>query len=403
MDRDASRARAEELAEKLLGKSQPSGDMAVLRAITEGAFVGQRADDESRTPIRKTRKVVDDDDSSEEETLDEEDDDTEAEGQDGDADTEEDTDDQDDETDDEEVDDEDDEEESDDESEDDELETVEYDDDDLIDVNVDGETQRVSLRDLKRRYAGNGAIEKRLQEATETRKAAQAERAAFLKEATEHHQKLVETVTALDSSLFAPLVAKPDANLRLSNPTQYAYQKDLYDEDVDRIEKLREKFAGFFQQQNQKLTQMQNENRAEQARMLVDKLPALKNPKLAPKVQKSIMDAAAFYGFSPQDVAAASDHRLFLMARDAGLWRRMQELKENGGTKKVPLNGGAKRRKVMKAGGAVSQNAGKAKVTREKAAIVKQARSGKVGDIANMLLANATIKGTKNGRSRKNT
>jgi len=98
---------------------------------------------------------------------------------------------------------------------------IELDDSAKFRVTVDGEEEVVSLADLKRRYAGEGAIEKRLQQATEARKVT-LEQARSNRDFT---QKLVSTFGEL---LLTPEVPKPDPQLLNDDFQEYVRQDALH-------------------------------------------------------------------------------------------------------------------------------------------------------------------------------
>lgn len=397
-DAVASRARAEALANKLLGES---GAHMATDAIVANAKTGTRDADGNvisvddapfggakPRPVAKAKRPepVEDDDENlvEEFEHDEVEDDDEEDVDDEAPDTEEE---------------EGGDEEDTDESDEDEYEEIPYDDDDEFDVTVDGETRSVSLRELKNRYSLSGATEKRLQEATEARKAAAAERQEFLNEAETYRTNLVQTLQQLDSVLFQPLVEPPDPAMRSSNINRYLQLKDYYDEDQKRINAARQTMTQFFDQQKAANEQAQQAYRAQQTQLLVEKLPELRDPKKGPKVQQEIMDAAAYYGFTPKQVQQVNDHALFLMARDAARWLNLQKMKQNGGGK-VSTPEGAKRRK-MRSGGPVAQKAQAVKNAKQQRALETQARAtGREGDVANFLASKATkVRRNKIGRS----
>lgn len=384
--------RAQALADRLMGKR--TADAEAIDVVAKGARIGQRdaegraipEDDEEEQP-RRREPARSDDDVDEDlnvENEEEEDDDEEL-GRDE-SPTEE-TEDEEDETEDDEQDD------------GEEYEEVAYDDQDEIEVVVDGETRVATLRDLKKAFSGEGAIEKRLHEATEERKAARAERAAVQVEVQEHRANLLRTIQQLDQALFQPLVNKPDAKLRQTNINSYLMQKDAYDEDQERIRKSRENLTAFFGQEQQKMTKARDEFRANEMELLVEKMPELRDDVKGPKVYNDIMEAAAHYGFTMEQVASIDHHGAFLMARDAARWLNMQKLKANGGPAREKLV----RKRRLKAGGATSSKIKSVRSQREQQVATKRAQqTGRVDDVAAMLVSKAKVRGKPNGRRSPN-
>lgn len=409
MGKDAPDARAKALADKLNGKSP---DAAVIDMLAGNVTVGDRDEEgkpkgdrslrataESRANTARlatqSSDVSDDDDVEddyEEDVTDEEGGDDEEDGYETDA---------------EEAGDEaeDDEEDDDEEDSDEEegYEEVAYSDDDEIDVKVDGEVRSVSLRDLKRAYSLSGATEKRLAEATQLRNAAQKEREAATTEIQEHRVKMLQTIQQLDSVLFQPLVNEPDPKLRSTNMNLYLQQKDAWEEDQKRIVASREQLTKFLGQEAQKVVQTRAEFRQAQQAILAEKMPELLDPEKSPKLQKDILDAAVFYGFTPEQVSQVDHHGLFLMARDAARWLNMQRFKKNGSLPHDGEKTTLKRRKHLKSGGAQAVKTSLVKAQRQQAAITNKAKkSGSVNDVTDLLVSKARTRNTRNGRRGQN-
>ena len=395
MGNDAPDARAKALADKILGK--PPSESDITAALMGNVSVGKRDEDgrpvgdkvsldefrDGQKPKRRARSKQEEDDTDEggdddlDDDLEEEEEDDDEEGSELDADDE----DADDEPDDDEEDDE--------ENDGEDTEEVAYSDDDELDVTVDGETQAVSLRELKRVYSLRGATEKRLKEATDLRTAAQAERETAASELQGQRANMLRTIQQLDEVLFAPLVSEPDPKLRVKNMNEYLLQKDAWEEDQKRIKEGRDELTKFMAEENGKLVENRQKFRTAQQALLVEKLPELRDPQVAPKVQADIMMAAAHYGFTPEMVAQVDHHGLFLMARDAARWLNMQKIKKNG---KLPHSGETtvlKRKRHLK-GGSTSRKLSLVKTQKEQQVATKRAQAtGRVDDVANMLISKA--------------
>lgn len=402
MGTDAPDARAQALADKLSGK--PPSDDTVMSALMGNVSVGKRDEDgkptgkrtkleefseDEKPKRRRARAQQEDDDTDPDEGGDDEELDDDLEEEDDDEDGDEiDADDADDDADDDEEDDEDDGE---------DIEEVAYSDDDELDVAVDGETHTVSLRELKRVYSLQGATEKRLKEATDERTAAQADRAKAADELQGQRANMLRTIQQLDEVLFMPLVSEPDPKLRTKNMQEYLLQKDAWEEDQKRIKAGREELTKFLGEEQKKMGEARQTFRNQQHTLLIEKMPELRDPQLAPRVQADIMSAAAHYGFTPDMVAQVDHHGLFLMARDAARWLNMQKLKKNG---KLPHGGETqklKRKRHLKAGGPTSRKLSLVKTQKEQQVATKKAQAtGRVDDVANMLISKArTVRRTR--------
>lgn len=268
-----------------------------------------------------------------------------------------------------------------------EPDTLEVNDEDLIEVKIDGKVELKTLGELKAAISGAGAVDKRLQEATEARNAVQTERSEWLKEAHEAQAVVGKVIQTVADRLFSGTVAKPDEALRVSNPQAYLLQKEAWTEDVNRVNVGRQQLGALFKQHQDAIDHQKVTFRQEQAMMLGDKLPELRDEKTGPKLQEAMVkNAMTTYGLSPQEIAAQSDHRLFMMALDAYKYR--QSLL--GG--KTVVDDIKKDIKVRKPRTLRSGNLNGAKRKARQSASTRKAvvdtarKSGKVGDIAATIL-----------------
>lgn len=278
---------------------------------------------------------------------------------------------------------------SDDDDDTDEKPVLDINEDDIIEVMIDGKLEHRTIGEAMKALSGEGAIEKRLTEATEERKAAQAERTEWARQREVQTQSLINAFNALGGVVFEPRVSPPDENLRQTNPQKYLIQQGDYEKEARRLETLQQQVGQLFQGIQQEILDGEKEFRKAQQKLLSEKLPVLQDPKMGKARQKMIIDAAQHYGFTPQEINIASDHRLFLMAHDAALYRASQQKKDAKG-KEVKIVSGKQPRKVPRT--LRSGNVSKAKtraMTQQKqvqALKAKAAKSGKVDDIAAFIM-----------------
>lgn len=258
---------------------------------------------------------------------------------------------------------------------------IELADDALLSVMVDGEAVEVTLADLKRAYSGEGAISKRLQEATEAKKAVEAERQVVKQELEAGREKLVQAFRAFDAMMFQPRVKKPDAALQQRDPTAYLMQMEAYREDQNSIQARRSQVQQAMQQYEAKQAEDLQKLRTYHAEKLVEALPDLRDPQKGPELSKAIIETAQHYGFQQSEIAAAFDHRIFQMAADAAAYRKLISAQ-----KIAPKQAQAKTR-VLAPGTARAQQ--QTATARQAAASFNRARkTGKVEDVAKTLILN---------------
>lgn len=255
-------------------------------------------------------------------------------------------------------------------------------DEDLIRVKIDGKWEVRTIADAKKALSGEGAIEKRLKEVTDKRNEVTRTLQKSHEDAATQVNILRTAVNHMGDALFKPMMNPPDENLLNTNPTLYQKQELAYRKELSRVNGLRQQFGQVFQVLNTKLQEDQKEIRNREKQTLADKLPVLTDPEMGPKRRKAIIDAATHYGFSAEEIGLASDHRLFLMAHDAAMYRLSQKKANVKELKEAKPN----KPRVLRSGHTTAKM--KAQQTQKQRDTIKQRakQTGSVDDVALMLL-----------------
>lgn len=255
-------------------------------------------------------------------------------------------------------------------------------DDPVFEVKVDGKMQQVTLSQLRKAYAGEGAIEARLQQASEARKAAEAEAQQYVQYAQAAAARLKQVYEHYNEALFAPRVQPPDPQMRETDPIGYLQQQEDFRADQDR---LRQEQA-YMQQTLQMASQLHQQKLDGELRAeyeaLTQKMPALRKPATAKAFKQAIGEAAKAYGFSPEEVSQVTDHRLLVMAAEAAAYRATKAKAKKSEVRRevsppLPTQGS------RKANGNAQKSA---KLKQRKAAYDKARATGSVDDVANWLI-----------------
>ncbi len=239
-------------------------------------------------------------------------------------------------------------------------------DDQMISVTVDGDEQSVPLGELKRRYSGEGAIEKRLQEATELRN-------ADLQAGQKNREQWTQLYGMLSQELFKPTIPKPEASLYATDPTRFEALAKLHNDEEQAIQMKRQQIGSAMEHMKKQEDDAKLKYRTDQAARLREVLPILSHPQRGTEVQRAIVNnAIATYGYSAQDVAEASDSRLFHMAHDAMMWRQSQS------------KGKIRKAKTVERTTRAAAKATKPTITRSQNAtkLAKARKTGEMDDIA---------------------
>lgn len=260
------------------------------------------------------------------------------------------------------------------------FETFQLTDDTLIPVTVDGEGREVTLADLKRAYSGEGAIEKRLQVATETKKQAESLKVQVEQELNSGRQNLVKAFTAFESLMFQSQVPQPNPALQQTNPTQYLIQLENWRAEQGELQEKRSKVqqavALFQQQEAEQLNQM----KANAAHRLVEAMPVLRDPVKGPEIQRMMVDAARAYQFNDAELSEIVDHRLYLVLADAAAYRQLKAKGQAAPQKQT------KATVTMRPGTSKTVAAASSIARNQKAALETARKSGRVEDIAATML-----------------
>lgn len=119
------------------------------------------------------------------------------------------------------------------------------------------------------------------------------------------------------SKLFqpqAPNVAMLDPNNPSYDPDAYRAAYQAFEQSKKAVEQIRTEYETASKEQKEQQAVLLKAHLAKEAAALYKAWPEAKNPELAKKVRE---DVKRHYGFSEQEIEATTDHRMFLVLRDA--------------------------------------------------------------------------------------
>ena len=232
----------------------------------------------------------------------------------------------------------------------------------LYTVKINGVESQVPLDDLVAGYQKSGNYDQKMAELQQHREADAARVAEFEQERQQLQDRLAR-VAFME-------VQEPDWKALAEDDPIGAFQAKLkWDQEQAEVKAERERI----EQQHAASIQQQRE----QASRQLLKAANIKTKEEWESFQSEVVEGAAAYGFSREEVDSAMDHRILMLARDAAKYRKMVASKP--GAKIVP-----KRPTAMKPGAANS--AGQVKAEKAKAAEVKLKQTGDVDALADWLL-----------------
>lgn len=266
------------------------------------------------------------------------------------------------------------------------VEYLDIEDDVLVPVTIDGEEREVTLGELKQALSGEGAIEKRLQEATETRKEAVAASTQVLEVLAANETMLSQALSSLDDSVFAGVIPQPDANTRASNPELYLRHLDAYNEDQARIKAAKDTV----QKMVNDLSEQRKARLEQYAKvswpMIVKEIPELGDKAKQQKMFNDLTLTAKAYGYTDEEISSALDPRMFMLVRDAMRYRAMTDPKRER-TNVTDLNGQPQKRiRRLRGGGTSAKTVAKQRDQNRAKAVEQAKKTGKAADVARTLI-----------------
>lgn len=208
------------------------------------------------------------------------------------------------------------------------IETSEYDPEWFnslkVPVKVDGKEDEATLTDLVNSYQIQQAAEHRLEEAKNKAKSITQEMAEKSEALNVQFSTVAELINNAEELLESDFKNVNWQDLRSRDPAEYAAKKRDFDDRRANIERIKngagEQYQQHLNQQNSEMqAQYQTYLQQERAK-LEEALPEWKDPEKASVEKSKIADYLYKQGFSKDDVQAASDHRLIVMARKAMLY-----------------------------------------------------------------------------------
>ena len=229
-------------------------------------------------------------------------------------------------------------------------------------VKVDGEEVEVTLDQLKQGYSGQKYVQKGMQQAAEARKQAEEVYQTLAQERI----NLANLVQQLQTGGITPPV-EPRREHYPDDPIGFMEANLDYQEQAKKWNLVQQQIAANSQAEAQAL----EVHAQQEARILMEQIPELRDADKAAQFKNDIVNAATqYYGYPEEMLGQITSHRDLLVLRDAMLYRKMMA---NGDKVQSKAK---KARKVIKPG--VKPVSTKQDVTRKQRAQLK--KTGSVED-----------------------
>lgn len=190
-----------------------------------------------------------------------------------------------------------------------------------FEVETKGGKKRVKLSELLESPMFKADYTQKTMAVAEERKAVEAEKAEI--------SSLKEQLAEALQQWAVPVEQEPNWTelAQKLDPRQYNAARAQWDERKTIAERARNAFQTMQKAQRDKLI-------AEEQSRLLDAVPEWRDPVAFEAAAKEMVEVGKAYGFPPEELAGATDHRVFLVLRDAAAYRKLKAAKPEV-TKKV--------------------------------------------------------------------
>jgi hypothetical protein len=240
----------------------------------------------------------------------------------------------------------------------------------VFEVKVDGEIRQMTLEELKRSAAGQGYIQKRMQEVAAEKKQVEAIQAQ-LREREQHVLALAEQ---FQSGQIAAPPQPPNPDLAQKDPVGYIRAQAKYQSELGEYQSQQARLQAIMAQQAQEAEAQRAAELTANAERLKEAIPDFADPQKAEAIKSSLIRTGRDYGYSDEELLSVTDARAVQVLHDAAQWRKLQATKANPVKQAAP--------KVVKPG---ARRAEPPQLARQK--IIETAKkTGRLEDFAKAIL-----------------
>lgn len=184
----------------------------------------------------------------------------------------------------------------------------------------------ISVQDLKRGYLSQSSFTRGTQENAKEREALASQKSEVEQTARSLQAQRDFLLQVSQQVLPAP----PDESLLNQNsasydPIRYMAEKADYDRKVGSLTQLQQ----YSQAEQARIAQEQQRQQKavhdREAKLLLEAMPELKKPEAYSKFWAEAVDTMAEYGFTPEEMDATVDHRVYKLYRDLAAYRRARK------------------------------------------------------------------------------
>jgi hypothetical protein len=196
-------------------------------------------------------------------------------------------------------------------------------------VKINGVEQEVTLADMRNGYQMESDYRRKTAELAEQRKAFESERESVAQGIQRQFNEAQALTSVLEQQLTAEFQNLDWANLRVSDPAEFAAKRQEYNERFAHIQAIKANVENNLQQQAAYAQQQQQEQVKEilrqESERLAEALPEFRDPAKAKAVRGELRNFLQTMGYTDTEIATVFDHRQVMIIRDAMEYRKLKE------------------------------------------------------------------------------
>lgn len=192
-----------------------------------------------------------------------------------------------------------------------------------VTVQIDGKPTEITLDEAVNGYIRQADYTRKTQELSHQQSQVQEQQHRLQTDIAQRYNQL----QTLSTALYQELVGDQQAlNALTDNPTEYLKRQTEMNRKVQLLNQVQAQQEQVRQAAASEQAQALARQAQESDQKLASLIPGWNDPPKRQAIQREVGEYLRSIGYSSDDLNALTDHRAFLVARDAALWRKSQKL-----------------------------------------------------------------------------
>lgn len=193
----------------------------------------------------------------------------------------------------------------------------------LHDVKVNGQTQQVTLEELKRAYSGQEYIQQGMKQVAEEKKLVTETFQAL----QQQRAQLAQLNQSMSQTGVLPAPTPPDHNLAATDPIGYTADLAKYNADLEAYTAQQQQLQTVTQQQEATERAAMQAHAEEQRKILDREIPDFSDAEKGKEIRKALRETGERYGFSAEELSSIVDARTIKVLHDAMQFQKIKSAK----------------------------------------------------------------------------